>query len=481
MRVAIVHYHLKSGGVTRVIANALQSLAQRDVDVLVISGEEPESVEAISHAKIAVVPGLNYRQDSTPGAGKQLYQELCQAAKQHWGRLPDIWHWHNHSLGKNVHAPDIVQRLAASQDSRLLLQMHDFTEDGRPYNFRCQLNFPYPLYPQAAHIHYAVLNGRDAAVLSTAGWPSERLHLLPNAVALEELRTEEKPLAKPAGFDRLFLYPTRAIRRKNLGEICLHALFADAGTGFATTLLPRNPEWQRIHKDWQRLAQRLKLPIRFGVGEAHDTSFEQWIHSAQALVTTSIAEGFGLAFLEPYQMDKPVRGRDLPEITVDFKANGLELSELYTECRIPHGLIDLGWLRDAVERSVTNSCAAFGLDPESTLSQSVCDSIADEAGIEFGRLNEKLQQSALGRLYESPCLRSQWQPPRLDLPFNPDLQARNKRCIQTHYSLSAYGERLYKLYSQLEASEPAPIESSIDPHALVREFLSPKRYSLLRD
>ena len=40
--------------------------------------------------------------------------------------------------------------------------------------------------------------------------------------------------------------------------------------------------------------------------------------SAHRLVTTSVAEGFGLAFLEPWLFGKGLLGRNLPEITVDF-------------------------------------------------------------------------------------------------------------------------------------------------------------------
>lgn len=444
-----------------------------------MTGELPDSTGVFSEFPVSVVPGLAYREDVDTDAGQQLEQDLINAAQRHWGAPPDIWHWHNHSLGKNVHAPDAVYRLATEQSSRLLLQMHDFAEDGRPDNYRRQRSFSYPLYPQAAHIHYAVLNGRDASILQASGWPRERLHLLANAVAIDTAAA--KPLVQPAGFDRLFLYPTRAIRRKNLGEICLHAMAAESGDGFATTLLPSNPEWQSIHADWQRFAFKMKLPIRFGVGEYGNTSFEQWIASSYALVTTSIAEGFGLAFLEPFLFDKPIRGRKLTEITRDFEAKGLDLSELYSECRVPREAVDLSFLRDRITRSLEKTLSAFGLPPDSSLSRSILNSMVNERGIEFGRLDEPLQQSALFEIRNSRRLRSRWRPPSLTQAVDQDRLQRNKACIEEHYGLKAYGRRLYQLYSTLLSCEACPLETLIEPQTLVREFLSPERYNLLRD
>ena len=39
---------------------------------------------------------------------------------------------------------------------------------------------------------------------------------------------------------------------------------------------------------------------------------------AKAIVSTSVAEGFGLGFLEPWIFGKGLCGRDIPEITSDF-------------------------------------------------------------------------------------------------------------------------------------------------------------------
>ncbi len=68
------------------------------------------------------------------------------------------------------------------------------------------------------------------------------------------------------------------------------------------------------------------------------------IAKADALITTSVAEGFGLAFLEPWLASKPLVGRNLPEITADFAEHGLDLSALYNCLPVP--LISNGWKID---------------------------------------------------------------------------------------------------------------------------------------
>ena len=41
MRVAIVHYHLKPGGVTRVIENTIRALNEKGIESMVFCSEKP--------------------------------------------------------------------------------------------------------------------------------------------------------------------------------------------------------------------------------------------------------------------------------------------------------------------------------------------------------------------------------------------------------------------------------------------------------
>ena len=57
---------------------------------------------------------------------------------------------------------------------------------------------------------------------------------------------------------------------------------------------------------------------------------------AEAIVSTSIAEGFGLGFLEPWTFGKGLCGRNIPEITKDFENLGINLQNLYSRLSLIH-------------------------------------------------------------------------------------------------------------------------------------------------
>ena len=76
MHVAVLHYHLRRGGVTRVIETAHEALREHDVELLVIAGEAPVETDF----PVAVVPGLRYRDEFDLEAAQSLKQEVEIAA-----------------------------------------------------------------------------------------------------------------------------------------------------------------------------------------------------------------------------------------------------------------------------------------------------------------------------------------------------------------------------------------------------------------
>ena len=51
---------------------------------------------------------------------------------------------------------------------------------------------------------------------------------------------------------------------------------------------------------------------RYGVGDM--------VRVADLVITTSVLEGFGFAYLEPWILDRAVIGRSIPFITPDFQS-----------------------------------------------------------------------------------------------------------------------------------------------------------------
>jgi putative hydrolase of the HAD superfamily len=208
-------------------------------------------------------------------------------------------------------------------------------------------------------VRYAVLNARDEGFLAAAGLPRERLHLLPNAVHVPgepPAASGTRPLPQ---VDSLYLYPTRGIRRKNIGEVALIAACAPAGAAVATTLGPENPVWQPVHDRWRDFAAGLGLPLHLAAA-GDGVGFAELVARSHALLTTSIAEGFGLAFLEPWGFGKGLIGRDLPEITRDFKQEGLALDDLYRRLDVPLDSFDLPAFRERAATALHSYFAAYG-------------------------------------------------------------------------------------------------------------------------
>ncbi|MCG6861484.1 MAG: glycosyltransferase [Chromatiaceae bacterium] len=483
MRILICHFHLQTGGVTRVIEHAAAALTAAGHQVLVIAGEPPQE-PLPTGVSFALVPALAYEERRPALGSSDLAKELARTARAGLGGLPDLWHVHNHCLGKNLALPGALLALAR-QGQRLLLQPHDFAEDGRPRLYARLLGeiaggdaakLSALLYPQAAHLHYAVLNDRDHGFLAAAGIAPERLHLLPNAVNLPA-RADRS--ARPFPERRLWLYPTRAIRRKNLGELVLWSAIAEKGDLFAATQAPQNPAEQPRYRRWEALARELRLPLELELGSRVD-DFSALLASAHALITTSVAEGFGLAFLEPWLVGRPLAGRNLPEITRDFAAAGLDLGGLYERLEVPLKWLDRERLRGAMESAHTEVMAAYGRKETIADSERLWESAVRDGNIDFGRLDETAQEEVIRHLAADTSDRASLRPTHLAGAAPSDLIARNRAVVEHDYSIAGYGRRLEDIYRSLSEAAIDPDLAAADGTVLLDRFLSPERLFLLR-
>lgn len=484
MRIAIIHYHLKRGGVTRVIESTLQGFnsLEDSPDCVILAGEVPDDFRYKGRAR--AIEGLHYSnaQAETPDS-RELHERIREAAREALGGDPDIWHIHNHSLGKNSAMPGVVAWLAECGEF-VLLHIHDFAEDGRPENYRLnreRVDYADDLYPNIGSVHYGVLNGRDYSIFKQAGFQAERLHLLANPVEASPAQVSEDStnILKTLQAERLFLYPVRAVRRKNFGEMLLWAALANEGEVFATTLGPTNQNYVATYEQWQAFAKERKLPVRFGIGEACEWSFEAIMHSAHAVLSTSIAEGFGLAYLEPWLFGKTIVGRDLPDITADFKEHGIQLNELYESLPIPADWIDLTALKSAVETGLTQAYAAYERPlPADAVERALAAIRPSPAHIDFAGLNEALQMKVIRHVMEHPEAREQL--PKLSVTPDPVNIPDNADLITNNYSLDEYARKLVQLYRRILASDNKPATQYHCPSKVLDGFLQPECFRLLR-
>jgi glycosyltransferase involved in cell wall biosynthesis len=469
LAVVIVHYHLHPGGVTRVIERAVESLGDR-VDMIALSGAAPAPGDALTPL-CEPFQSLGYAGNEVPDVEK-VAEDLRFTARCLLGRDPDLWHIHNHALGKNSFTPRLVRYLAEA-GCRLLLQPHDFAEDGRPENYRLlreQLGGDLEdiLYPAADHVWYAPINFRDKAFLEHIGIP--HVHELPNAVT--PLKTTPPP---PATEQRTIVYPARAIRRKNMGEFLLWSLLAPEDCRFISTLAPQNPQWQPIYNEWVCFAEELNLPVDFNAGET--TGFASLVQHADALISTSIAEGFGLAFLEPWLAGKMLIGRNIPEITNDFTDEGLDLSSLYTTLPVPLEWVGETAFYQTLETAMKKSYRAYSRMWNPDYAEQARAAVITDGCVDFGILDETLQRNVIRHLAETPADRRHLPP--VEISADAELIRRNRNIIRERYSLEAYGGKLLGIYHRLAATEPGEV-SAANAAGLLDQFLQPRRFNLLR-
>ncbi len=475
--VAVVHCHLRPGGVTRVIESACFALCGQGCRFVVLAGEAWEP--PFAGTAVEVVPGLDYG----GGTAGDLVQNMQQAARRALGAPPDVWHFHNHSLGKNCQLIAAIGEMAA-RGARLLLQIHDFAEDGRPEDYTrliataCDGRTDQAgrrVYPQGDHIHYATLNSRDAQFLVCAGTPVDRVHTLPNPVRFDPVRR----IPEVDREEQLMVYITRGIRRKNLGELLFWAARRVSGRRWVTTLAPENPAAARVHRRWAEVAARLRLPMEFGILTGRPASLPWLLSRATAAITTSIREGFGMAFLEPWLAGCPITGRDLPEITDDFKASAVCLRGLYERLDVPLAWLGRQRVICAVRDGVKRLRQMYGFPTVAEQEERAVGAAVHEDRVDFGRLNETLQEDVLERITGDPSAWSETSPSELPaVACDPGQAARNADVIRETFGISAYGQRLKALYERVASSAVSPV-SGLNAGVLLSKFLEPERFFLL--
>ncbi len=481
--IAMVHYHLRRGGVTRVIQNAVEALASERVDCVVISGEDPPDTFSVD-VPVVTVEGVGYEEHGQIPDAETLANRTRQAVHEIAGKTPDVWHIHNHALGKNAAWTRAVA-LLAEQGDRILLQIHDFAEDGRPGNYRYLLDalraddddaLGRTLYPPQAHVHYALLNSRDLRIMRQAGLSEQRTHLLPNAVWTGD--ADETGRVEPDCAQPLYLYPTRAIRRKNVGEFLLWSAMEEGEGRYGITLAPQSKLETPYYERWQAFAAEQKLPVEFEMGLSHD--FHDLLASASALVTTSVAEGFGLAFLEPWLADRVLIGRNLPEITEEFVEAGIVLDELYEQLTVPMEWLDADALKTRIHEKIEASREAYGRSATPKDAEAAYHAAVSEGRVEFSRLDESFQETVISRLRSSTEARGEVRPTQLIDPAQRDLGRirSNKERVTEKFGLDQYRERLMRLYEAVMNSRAE--DESVPARAVLDQFLLPERFYLLR-
>ena len=244
---------------------------------------------------------------------------------------------------------------------------------------------------------------------------------------------------------------------------------------------PNSKEDIISYNDWKAFVKEQQLKVDFDRGL--NTDFISNVTSASSLITTSITEGFGFSFLEPWLFGKMLWGRKLPDICNDFENRGIQLQHLYSRLPVPVDWIGLQQYRKKWIGSVRFACKLFNHQIDGQSIQQSFDSITRDGNIDFGLLNEGSQKKVLYGL-----LADQKKYDRL-LRLNPflsnpgqvqdghDLILHNQKAIRAGYSQEEYSRTLRTIYDRVATTT---VRQKIDKQSLVSAFMDLENFSLLK-
>jgi hypothetical protein len=312
-------------------------------------------------------------------------------------------------------------------------------------------------------------------VLLRAGLEKEGLHRLPNTVNPHP-KTQQIVPTKP-----MVLYPIRAIRRKNIGEAVLLSLFFKNHEFLAITLPPNSSMDIKSYNAWKTFVTDYHFKVQFDKGLRDN--FISLMRSARWLITTSITEGFGFSFLEPWLFEKLLWGRKITDICQDFETNGIQLDHLYSRLNVSLDWMNYHQFFQTWKDCIAKVCSLFHVTIDSKRIKNVFDRFTENGNIDFGLLSEGYQKRIItglisnrGRI-EQMCRLN----PFLSDPGNvsnaDELVKHNQRAILKTYNKVTYRKRLLEIYQKVARSE---VKQKINKTVLVSAFLNIEEFSLLK-
>jgi hypothetical protein len=201
------------------------------------------------------------------------------------------------------------------------------------------------------------------------------------------------------------------------------------------------------------------------------------------MVTTSISEGFGFSFLEPWTGGKQLWGRRLDDICVDFERRGLCLDSLYDGLPVPLAWFDVDGFTQAFRRAALALGETYGYQAEPECLDDHLEGIKNNGTIDFGVLSEVYQRQVLEHLLSDPKAK-EWLAGRNPEILEPDPDKKdsatiesNRQVVQDNFDLGGYGDKLTQVYGQVIHR---PVRHQVDKTVLLDAFLDLNRFSLLK-
>ena len=370
MRLVIVHHHFRPGGVRRVIELGTPHLVgywpELVRGVVLVTGEAPDPVWLRSFrallrgtpVKVKVEPAFGYVSESgldSETLSRRVARGVLELVLEARRQECVVWA-HNLGLGRNLYLSREVTSRCPSVGMTVIAHHHDWWFENRWHHFAamrepgfCTLDaVANAVLAGSRRVCHAAINKADAAVLEKhfpgrAGW-------LPNPVtpgrkpAIARVKAASAWLREQLGEQApVWLLPCRLLRRKNLLEALLLTRWLRPEAWLVTTGGVSSAEEQPYADALAAAAETHRWPLRLGVlhGDEHEKpSVPELFAASEAVILTSLQEGFGLPFLEAAAAGRPLVARRLPGITPDLARFGFRFPQRYQELRVAPSLFD---------------------------------------------------------------------------------------------------------------------------------------------
>ena len=332
MKILFIHYFCKKDGVTRVILNNIKGLAAHSNDL--------EFIFAAGYFEFPIPQEIEQRYiDWNAEDILSQLQKISQDA--------DVVIIENPTIGIFPKATLAFKEFSETNpDKKIIYRIHDFVDD-RPLlldEFKKICGDLDEIYPKSDNVSFLALTSCDKKRLIDKGL--QNVSVLPNSIVMSEFETDKegafnlRKTFEDNGIinseERILAYPVRVLRRKNIEEAILLTKLINKESAQNYRLIVTIPFEKDYEIEIENLAEEYGVPCSIGKASKHISFDKKEKYTiadlyliADLVISTSVCEGFGLAFVEPWLVETPVIGRKVDSTTEDFEKNGIDLTHLY--------------------------------------------------------------------------------------------------------------------------------------------------------